>query len=67
MTDRVHSLTVVLTEDIREDEVLLLKMAILQLKGVLSVDQHVADIETNMAEQRALARLRSQLAQILWR
>lgn len=66
MTERVHSLTVVLAEDIREDEVLLLKMAIVQLKGVLSVDQHVANIETKMAERRALENLRTKIAAVLW-
>ena len=53
MTDRFHSLTVVLEKDIREDDVQPLMNAIRQMRGVIAVDGHVADFATHMAEQRA--------------
>lgn len=53
MTDRIHSLTVVLEQNIREDDVQGLIDAIARLRHVLSVRPHVANIETHMAEERA--------------
>ena len=52
MTDRIHSLTVVLEKDIREDDCQPLIDAIKQLRGVLTVDKHVANMDTYVAEQR---------------
>ena len=62
MTNRYHSLTVVLEKDIREDDAEYLLNAIKMIKGVLSVDPFISDIESHMAESRA----RQELGQKLW-
>ena len=61
MTDRIHSLTVVLNRDIREDDVEPLINAIRMIKGVLTVDKHVADISDHMAEMRAIRDLEDKI------
>lgn len=66
MTDRVHSLTVVLENDVRTDDVQTLMSAILQLRGVISCKLHVSDIGSHMAEQRALHELRGKISDVLW-
>jgi hypothetical protein len=53
MTDRYHTLTVVLKEDTRDDDCRPLIGAILMLKGVASVTGHVSDVDSHMAEERA--------------
>ncbi len=53
MTDRFHSLVVVLDADRRDDDCAALIQAIQQLKGVLSVSGNVADMNSHMAETRA--------------
>ena len=63
MTDRVHSLTVVLEHDIRVDDVEALTQAIRQLRGVLSVDGNVSDLSDHVAWERA----RHDLGQKLWK
>ena len=65
MTDRVHSLTVVLERDNRSDDVQPLIDAILMFQGVASVTAHVSDIVTRMAEQRARDDLRAKLFKAL--
>jgi len=58
MTDRVNALTVVLEQDVREDDVQPLVDAIRMMRGVLRVKKHVATIDSHVAEQRAQQRLR---------
>lgn len=53
MTDRIHSLTVVLDHDMRDDDIQPLIDAIKMMKGVRTVDTHVSDIASHMAEARA--------------
>ncbi len=55
MTDKFHSLTVVLEEDIREDDALAIINAIKMTKGVLTVTPHVADVNSTMAHARIKA------------
>ena len=62
MTDRYHSLTVALNRDISDDNAEPILMAIRMIKGVLSVKPKVADMDSNMAEDRA----RRDLEQKLW-
>lgn len=57
MSDRIHTLTVVLEKDMRDDDVESLKSAIGHMRGVLSVDGEVSDIVSHMAEDRAKAAL----------
>jgi hypothetical protein len=53
MTDRYNALTVVLEENIREDDAEALIGAIRQLKGVQDVVPNVADINSVVADSRA--------------
>lgn len=52
MTDRVHTITVVLDHDMRDDDVQPLLAAIRQLRGVAAVDTVVADLTSHFAEVR---------------
>jgi len=65
MTDRFHSLTVVLERDTRDDDCESLILAIKQLRGVMSVTGTVATPDSHMAEQRALMTLRKKLYGLL--
>lgn len=65
MTDRFHSLTVVLEHDIRDDDAEHIINAIKMLRGVLSVSGNVSDIDSHMAEERAKWELRAKLAEAL--
>jgi len=62
MTDRYHSLTVVLEHDIRDDDAEPLINAIKMLHGVLSVKGNVSSFEVHTATERA----RFELGQKLW-
>jgi hypothetical protein len=66
MTDRVHSLTVVLEHDYRDDDVEVIVSAIHQIRGVLRVDTHVTEISDHMAESRAIEHWRRKLVDLLW-
>jgi len=66
MTDKYNSLTVVLENDIRDDDAKSIIKAIRMIKGVLAVKGNIADHKAYMAEERALRKLRSQLQEILW-
>jgi len=62
MTDRFNSLTVVLKEDVREDDAESLIAAINHLRGVLSVNGNVRDICSHTAEIRA----KNEMVKKLW-
>ena len=62
MTDRYHSLTVVLADDTRDDDADALIKAIMMMKGVCAVAGNVADATAHMAEARA----RREYADKLW-
>lgn len=63
MTDRIHALTVVLERDIRDDDLEGLVSAIKHLRGVGSVEQHVADLIDHSARNR----VRHELQADAWR
>ena len=65
MTDRYHTLTVVLERDTREDDAQCLIDAIAQLRGVASVTGVVADFCEHMAVERAKSELRAKLWEVL--
>lgn len=67
MTDRFHSLTVVLDADTRDDDAQPLIDAIMMLKGVIAVKGDVADSSSYVAEAKALTHLRIQIRDILWK
>ena len=62
MTDRVFALTVVLKDNTRTDDAQPILDAIQMLKGVLSVEAHVADMGQWAADTRA----RRELGEKLW-
>lgn len=62
MTTCYNAVTVVLDREIREDDAEHPLTAIRMLKGVLSVEPHVADVETHIAETR----VRRELGDKLW-
>lgn len=62
MTDRIHSLTVVLENDIRIDDAESLISAIKQLRLVIAVEPNVSDPSSVMATVRA----RDELSKKLW-
>lgn len=66
MTDRYHTLTVVLGNDIRTDDAEALIQAIQQLRGVISVVGAVSDMGSHMAEQRARHVLGTKLWEVLY-
>jgi len=66
MTDRYHSLTVVLEKNIRIDDAESTINAIKHIKGVLSVKGNVADANSDMAESRAISELSQKLWHILY-
>ena len=66
MTDRVHSLTVVLEHDVREDDVQSLTEAIHMMRGVLSVRGEVSNMESHMAEERARRELGGKILDVIY-
>lgn len=53
MTDRIHSITLVLDQDMREDDARALLTAVCMFKGVINASANVADIALYTAEARA--------------
>ncbi len=66
MTDRYHTLTVVLERDTRTDDVEALIAAIQQMRGVLKVSGVVSDMDSHMAEERARRELGEKLLAVLY-
>lgn len=66
MTDRFHSLTVVLENDIREDDAQILISAINQLRNVVSVTGNVADLTSHMAQERSRDELGRKLLAVIY-
>ena len=66
MTDRYHTLTVVLERDTRTDDAKALIAAIGQMRGVLNVSGVVSDVEAHMAQERARRELGEKLLDVLY-
>lgn len=67
MTDRFHSLTVVLVADMRDDDATPIIEAIAQLRGVLSVEGNVANsLESHVAEQRVRRELGTAVMSVIY-
>lgn len=66
MSNRYHSLTVVLKENLREDDAEPILAAIRQLRGVLSVTGVVVDPTSHMAQERAKCDLGKKLIDVLY-
>ena len=65
MSDRFHTLTVVLERDIRSDDAEQLLAAIRMMRGVMSVTGIVADFNSHMAEERARTELGKKLLELV--
>lgn len=65
MTDRYHSLTVVLERDMRDDDAEPILHAIRMIKGVVSVKGEVADPASFMAVMRARRELCEKLLDVI--
>ena len=61
MSDRIGALTVVLKHDIRDDDAKGLIDAIMYMRGVLSVQPHVADVSDHIAQVRVRTQLLAKL------
>lgn len=66
MTDRFHTLTVVLEDNVRDDDAASLIEAIKHMRGVIAVDGVVADYDSYMAEARAKDELRRKIWEVLY-
>lgn len=69
MTDRVHSLTIILEAPRRVDDVDAIVAAVSQLRGVERVivtPENIADFTSAVALTQARKTLRAQLADVLW-
>jgi len=65
MTAKFNSLTIVLENDVREDDAQTLINAILMLKGVLSVEGNVSSVTDYVAETRVKTEVRNRLFEII--
>jgi len=65
VTARYFALTVLLDEDIREDDAEPIINAIKMIRHVLAVEPHVVEPQTWLAEERAKNELRSKLWEAL--
>ena len=61
MSDRIHSLTVVLDANYRDDDIQAMCDAITLLRGVVSVGKNIADPVAYAAQSRARHELREKL------
>lgn len=66
MTDRIHSIGVILEKDIRDDDAECILNAIKMIKGVLSVEPNIVDFQSAMAESRARKDIADKLWEILY-
>lgn len=65
MTDRLKGLTVLLDRDIREDDAAPIIAAIQMIKGVASVQTHVADPDHYLAVETARWELRKEIWKVV--
>jgi hypothetical protein len=66
MSDRIHSLTVVLEKDVRDEHAEKLMDAIRFFQGVQDVQPHVSDIASHMAESRARHELGEKIIKVIF-
>lgn len=65
MSDRIDSLTVVLSDDVRDDDVEMIVNAIAHVRGVLEVVPRVVEPGDHVARMRARAEVREKLIEIV--
>ncbi len=61
MTDRIKGLTVVLEDNIREDDAQPIIDAILQIRGVISVSKHITDFDHHTAKMQVRHEIREKI------
>ncbi|MEX3240471.1 hypothetical protein [Serratia quinivorans] len=66
MTDRYHSITVVLDREVREDDAEFILNAIRMIKGVASVSGNVSDSSHYAAVEQARLEIREQIYKIIY-
>lgn len=66
VTNRISAFVVVLDEDLREDDAQATIAALHQIKGVLSVQPHVADVASVVATARVRSELWRKLYEVLY-
>lgn len=66
MTNRIHALTVVLEENVREDDAQEIINAIGMIRRVLEVKAHVTDVAQYTSDVRARHELGMKLADVIW-
>ena len=66
MTDRVHTLVVVLEQDLRRDDVEPIAAAIKTMRGVLSVTGEIVDTTAWMAAERAKHDLGQKILKVIY-
>jgi hypothetical protein len=66
MTDRLNALTIVLENDMRDDDAESLIKAIHMLRGVLSVTPNVVDFQDHVAHMRVRREMGDKLANVIW-
>jgi len=65
MTDRVSGLFVIFEDDIRVDDLDIIKNAIMMFRGIIGVENIPASAEERIAEMRVRQELRTQLREVL--
>lgn len=65
MSDRIHSITIILAEDLHEDDAEVLVAACRQFRGVLSVKSNVSEYADEVAAERVAKRARAAIAAAL--
>ncbi len=66
MSDRFHSLAVVLEKDMKDEEAEGLIKAIQRLRGVQGVTPNISDFDSHMAEVRARAELGKKIIEVIY-
>lgn len=66
MSDRYHSLTVVLEIDMRDEDVREIVSSIKMIRGVLSVSPYAADLISHVAEKRARLELGEKIIAVIY-
>jgi len=66
VTDRIFALTVLLDQDIRDDDVQPIVEAIKMVRHVQKVETHVSNIQVWAGEERARQKLGQQLWEVLY-
>ena len=65
MSDRIAGLSVTLQDDMRDDDAQSIIDAIAMIRGVVTVQAHVADIEHHFAKEQARREMTDQLRDVL--